>query len=68
MTDTSVDKAFETACGIVMNARSIKSMLKHRDVVDAIAAALRAEREACAKIAEDRGNYVIASAIRDAGR
>lgn len=68
MTDPVQDKAFEVACGIVTNAKSLKSVLRHTDVVDAIAAALRAEREACAKIAEDRGNYVIASAIRDAGR
>jgi hypothetical protein len=36
---------FQTACGIVMEAKSIKSMLKHKDVVDAIAAALTKERE-----------------------
>jgi hypothetical protein len=35
---------FQTACGIVMEAKSLKSMLKHKDVVDAIAAALAAER------------------------
>lgn len=35
---------FETACGIVMNAKSLKSMSRHTDVVDAIALALLAER------------------------
>lgn len=42
---------FQTACGIVMEAKSLKSMLKHKDVVDAIALALAAERERCALIA-----------------
>lgn len=36
---------FQTACGIVMEAKSLKSMLRHKDVVDAIAVALLAERE-----------------------
>ena len=36
---------FQTACGIVMEAKSLKSMLRHKDVVDAIAVALKAERE-----------------------
>lgn len=31
---------FQTACGIVMEAKSLKSMLKHKDVVDAIARAI----------------------------
>jgi hypothetical protein len=35
---------FETACGIVMNARSLKSVSRHTDVVDAIAIALANER------------------------
>ena len=42
---------FHTACGIVMEAKSLKSMLRHKDVIDAIAAALGAERERCAAIA-----------------
>jgi hypothetical protein len=62
---TDRDKAFETACGIVMEAKSLKSVLRHTDVVDAIAGALRAEREACAKIAEEQfGDNLIAGAIR----
>ena len=31
---------FEKACGIVMGAKSIKSVMRHTDVVDAIAIAL----------------------------
>jgi hypothetical protein len=37
---------FQTACGIVMNAKSLKSVSRHTDVVDAIALALAAERGA----------------------
>ncbi len=37
---------FQTACGVVMEAKSLKSMLRHKDVVDAIAVALLAERQA----------------------
>jgi len=36
---------FETACGIVMGAVSLKSVSRHTDVVDAIAKALFAERQ-----------------------
>jgi hypothetical protein len=36
---------FQTACGIVMEAKSLKSMLRHKDVVDAVAIALLAERK-----------------------
>lgn len=43
---------FQTACGIVMEAKSLKSMLRHKDVVDAIAAAILTERERCASFAE----------------
>ncbi|MBY5821459.1 hypothetical protein [Rhizobium leguminosarum] len=42
---------FQTACGIVMEAKSLKSMLRHTDVVDAIAVALLAERERAASVA-----------------
>jgi len=49
---TFPEDIFQTACGIVMNAKSLKSMLRHKDVVDAIALALIAERERCAAIAE----------------
>lgn len=35
---------FETACGIVMNTKSLKSLSRHTDVVDAIALALLSER------------------------
>lgn len=42
---TIPEDLFQTACGIVMEAKSIKSMLRHKDVVDAIAAALTKERE-----------------------
>ena len=56
---TIPEDIFQTACGIVMEAKSLKSMLKHRDVVDAIATAIHdavmAERERCAEIAEDTG-------------
>jgi hypothetical protein len=38
---------FQKACGIVMEAKSLKSMLRHKDVVDAIASALMAERQRC---------------------
>ncbi len=36
---------FQAACGIVMEAKSLKSMLRHKDVVDAIASALFTERK-----------------------
>lgn len=36
---------FQTACGIVMEAKSLKSVLRHKDVVDAIATALHDERK-----------------------
>lgn len=36
---------FQTACGIVMEAKSLKSVSKHKDVADAIVVALLAERE-----------------------
>lgn len=35
---------FQTACGIVMEAKSLKSTLKHKDVIDAIAKALQDTR------------------------
>lgn len=53
MTGAFPQDIFTTACGIVMEAKSLKSMLRHKDVVDAIAAALVAERERCAKIADE---------------
>jgi len=39
------DDIFETACGIVMGAVSLKSVSRHTDVVDAIAKALATERK-----------------------
>lgn len=49
---TIPEDIFQTACSIVMEAKSLKSMLKHKDVTDAIAAAITAERERCATVAE----------------
>ena len=47
--ETIPDDIFQTACGIVMEAKSLKSVIKHRDVVDVIAKAIHdavmAERE-----------------------
>jgi hypothetical protein len=50
---------FQIACGIIMEAKSLKSMLKHRDVVDAVAAALVAERDRCAAIADQYGRFEV---------
>ena len=56
---TIPEDIFQTACGIVMNAKSLKSVLKHKDVADAIAAAIVAERERCAAVADRYGNVEI---------
>jgi hypothetical protein len=67
---------FQIACSIIMEAKSLKSMLKHRDVVDAFAAALVAERDRCAAIAgyyaqacleteSDGSGYYACSALMD---
>lgn len=54
---SEIPTIFQTACGIVMRAKSLKSMSRHTDVVDAIADELADEREYSAQFAESYAKH-----------